>query len=134
MKTKHFVLALLAVTSTLLTVAQEKKDVTLEEVWQKYAFRTRGVEGFSPLADGAHYSIFNSDESGWFLEKVSFATGEPVGRLVSAGDLAELYSEMSEEDFPEPQDYVFNKSENVLVMTVGAEPLYRHSFQADYYV
>jgi dipeptidyl-peptidase-4 len=134
MKTKHFVLALLAATSTLLTVAQEKKDVTLEEVWQKYAFRTRGVEGFSPLADGAHYSIFNSDESGWFLEKVSFATGEPVGRLVSAGDLAELYSEMSEEDFPEPQDYVFNKSENVLVMTVGAEPLYRHSFQADYYV
>ena len=42
--------------------SQDKKDVSLEDVWKDYKFYGRSVGGFRSMNDGIHYTTLEKSE------------------------------------------------------------------------
>ena len=82
---------LIAVALSLLLIgtiySQEKKDVTLEDVWRDYKFYPRSVGGFRSMNDGVHYTTLEKSEVGSDIIKYAYANKKIEKVLVAGKDL-----------------------------------------------
>ena len=107
-----------------ITFAQ-KKDITLEEIWNG-TFRTERMNSLNSM-NGDFYTLqnFNRETRSTSVDKYSYATLNKVETIVDSKDLADLkYFE----------SYSFNNNETKLILGVDSEPIYRHSYLAVFYV
>lgn len=119
---KKLLIIFIAITS--LATAQ-KKDITLEEIWNG-SFSTERMNSLNSM-NGDYYSLLNFDGNtkGTTVDKYSYATLEKVETIVNSKDLSEInYFE----------SYDFNNDETKLLLGVDAEPIYRHSSLGIFYV
>ena len=49
--------------------SQDKKDVSLEDVWKDYKFYGRSVGGFRSMNDGIHYTTLEKSEESEKIEE-----------------------------------------------------------------
>lgn len=112
MKTKYFLFLLLFISTSL--VAQEK--ITLEQIWGGY-FRTQGMQELNALKNSNEYTVLNRNS----IDLYDFATLEKKKTLFSAKDFS-------------IDSYTFSEKEDKILIATNSEPIYRHSFTADYYV
>ena len=82
-------------------------------------FEQKTVSGVRSLSDGERYTTMSDGRVLCF----SYRTGEPAGVLFDAS-AAEPRIEFT--------DYVLSADERRLLLTTDVEPIYRHSFTADY--
>ncbi|PKP28876.1 MAG: S9 family peptidase [Bacteroidetes bacterium HGW-Bacteroidetes-18] len=119
---KKLLIIFLAITS--LATAQ-KKDITLDEIWNG-TFRTERMNSLNSM-NGDFYSLLNFDKNtkSTTVDKYSYATLEKVETIVNSNDLKEInYFE----------SYAFNNDETKLLLGVDSEQIYRHSSLGIFYV
>lgn len=106
------------------TYSQNKKDVTLENVWRDYKFYARSVGGFRSMNDGIHYTTLEMGD----IVKYAYANKKIEQVLVSGKELK------SGEKTIEINDYEFSSDESKLLIASGKEGIYRHSSKSHYYI
>ena len=119
---KKILIIFIAITS--LATAQ-KKDITLDEIWNG-TFRTERMNSLNSM-NGDFYSLLNFDRNtkSTTVDKYSYATLEKVETIVNSNDLSEINVFES---------YDFNNDESKLLLGVDSEQLYRHSSLGIFYV
>ena len=122
---KNYRIALLFfVLSSLSVVAQQK--IALEEIWGG-AFRTKGMDALSAMKNTNQYTVLNYDRNSksYQIDLYDFATLEKVSILFDTKNHPEVKSIDS---------YSFDKSEKKILIATNSNPIFRHSFTAQYFV
>lgn len=109
--------------SVLLVQAQT--EITLKDIYQSGKFQASTVDGVVSMKNGDTYTNFNLGRNA--INKFSYKTGQQVETLFRV------------KDFPNVKmawifDYQFNADETKMLISTNYEPIYRHSFKADYYI
>jgi len=102
-----------------------QKEITVEDIHQKGTFRMNSVHGINSMNDGMHYSSLSMRRN--TIIKYRYETGKSVETLFKADDF-------NEELFNWIYDYNFNYDETKILFSVQHEPVYRHSFKAEYFI
>ena len=123
LKMKKIILLLYLGIIGLTTFAQ--KQIQVEDIYARGIFWMRSVYGINSMNDGEHYTSLNSSKTS--LIKYRYETGEVVSTLFNLSDIKE---ELLDRIF----DYSFNKEEDKILFSVQHEPIYRHSFHAEYFI
>ena len=112
------------VVSSLSVVAQQK--ITLEEIWGG-AFRTKGMDALSAMKNTNQYTVLNFDRStkSYQIDLYDFATLEKVSTLFDTKNHPEVKSIDS---------YSFDKNEKKILIATNSNPIFRHSFTAQYFI
>ncbi|MBX0292545.1 S9 family peptidase [Hymenobacter sp. HSC-4F20] len=106
--------------------AQQKQNITLEDIWQKGTFAARSVPGFNWMKDGRYYSSLSQGN----LVQNDVTTGQPVQTLVSGQDL-----KLPGQSQPLAVDgYSFNADETKILFSTDTEPIYRRSSKSYFFV
>ena len=121
---KYSLAILLFVASSLSVVAQQK--ITLEEIWGG-AFRTKGMDALSAMKNTNQYTVLNYDRTSksYQIDLYDFATLEKVSTLFDTKNHSEVTSIDS---------YTFDKSEKKILIATNSNPIFRHSFTAQYFI
>jgi len=103
-----------------------KKNITLEDIWQDGTFRTQRMNTLKSM-QGDYYTLldFNRDTRSTSVVKYSYQTLEKVATLADSKNM---------EDLAYFDSYSFNKDETKLLLKSEAEPIYRRSENAYFYV
>ncbi len=110
---------------TQLLPAQQKKAVTLEDVFKKGSFNQRSVYGINWMKDGQFYSSQVTDPVSRRPQvvKINIATGETVETLIDGAKIGLSF-----------RGYTFNADESKALLTAETESIYRRSSKSVYYV
>ncbi|WP_333808909.1 S9 family peptidase [Flavobacterium sp.] len=121
---KYSLAVLLFVVSSLSVVAQQK--ITLEEIWGG-AFRTKGMDALSAMKNTNQYTVLNFDRvtRSYQIDLYDFATLEKVSTLFDTKNHSEVKSIDS---------YSFDKNEKKILIATKSNPIFRHSFTAEYFI
>ncbi len=121
---KYSLVILLFVVSSLSVVAQQK--ITLEEIWGG-AFRTKGMDALNAMKNTNQYTVLNYDRNSksYQIDLDDFATLEKVSTLFDTKNHPEVKSIDS---------YSFDKNEKKILIATNSNPIFRHSFTAEYYI
>ncbi|MET4107306.1 DPP IV N-terminal domain-containing protein [Hymenobacter sp. UYP22] len=112
--------------SAPVAVAQQKQNITLEDIWQKGTFSARSVPGFNWMKDGRFYSSLSKGD----LVQNDVTTGQLVQTLVAAQDL-----KLAGQTQPLQVDgYSFNADETNILFSTDTEPIYRRSSKSFFFV
>ena len=126
MKTRSLILTLFLMMGTFFATAQEKKNITLEDLYMKPTFYAKSVRGMNSMKDGATYGSFERGA----LNIYNYKTGKLVKTLF---DIKDLVLEGAEAPIP-MQNYELSDDESKLLVLTDMESIYRHSYTANYYV
>ncbi|TGE15661.1 S9 family peptidase [Hymenobacter elongatus] len=107
-------------------VAQQKQNITLEDIWAKGTFQARSVPGFNWMRDGRYYSSLDNGD----LVQHDVTTGQAVQTLVAAQALTVAGSSQP----LEVEGYFFNSDEKKILFWTAEEPIYRRSSRATFFV
>jgi dipeptidyl-peptidase-4 len=99
--------------------SRAQNTITLEDIWQKYTYYPKGIDEFRSMADGKSYT--QMDENG-VISRFDLAEGKKLGVLFPAGDLGRFES------------YTLSPKEDKILLAAKREPIYRHSFAAEYWI
>lgn len=115
-----FLLAVLIITPAFA----QKRDITLEDLWQNYTFYPTYIGGFNSMNDGEHYSTMEKSEKGQKIIKHRFKDGKKVRTLFSSADF----------DIPRINNYTFSDDEKQVLLETKTEKIYRYSNKSVYYI
>ena len=109
---------------TLSATAQQK--ITLEEIWGG-AFRTQGMDELQSMKNTNQYTVLNFDRASrsMQIDLYDYATLKKTSTLIDTKDFKNL---------PMIDSYTFNKKEDMMLLACNTNPIFRHSFTADYYL
>ena len=110
----------------LLSLQLYAQDITVEQIWKKYEFYPKGVEGFKSMKDGEHYTKMNEEGS---IVKYKLSDPTDVGTLLVNGNSL-MYKDLKIAF----DDYEFNFDETKILFMTSIVPIYRRSFTAIYYL
>ena len=116
---------LLSVMMLLSTFSFAQKQIEIEDLYKKGTFRQSYVYGIESMKDGEHYTNLNMARNS--LIKYSYSTGEQVETIFKAKDFE---SDVIDWIF----DYQFSADENKILISFQYEPIYRHSYLAEYII
>lgn len=120
--------ALLLLTTPLL--AQDGKDITLEDIWKSGTFSAERFRSVRSMNDGLHYSKIDGESGTDNINKYSYKTGLKVGTIISGADLVDP---ASKEAVP-VAEYSFSADERKAVIASESEAIYRRSSREKNYV
>ncbi|WP_333600494.1 S9 family peptidase [Flavobacterium sp.] len=118
-------LFILFVLSCVSAVAQQKLSV--EEIYTG-AFRAQGMDELQALKNTNQYTVLNSDRASrnMQIDLYDYATLKKVSTLLDTKDFKELAGNID--------SYTFSKDEKQMLIATNTNPIYRHSFTADYFL
>ncbi|WP_121666944.1 S9 family peptidase [Mesonia aquimarina] len=124
MKFKILALAVFLSATSLLTA--QKKEITLEEIWNG-TFRQERLQSLQSLDNGTEYIVQNFDRSARAMkvDVYNYESGEKVRTLINSADISGL---------PYFQSYSLSEDENKALLSTDIEPIYRRSNRGIYYV
>lgn len=105
--------------------SQEKKQISLEDIFAKGTFRSESVAGFRSMKDGNFFSEINTAGE---LQKVRFVDGNVEKVLVNLKKLSVDGKSLTVDD------YAFNADESKLLLFTESENIYRRSVLHKVYV
>jgi dipeptidyl-peptidase-4 len=103
--------------------------LTVEQIWKTYEFRSNGIDGFRSMKDGVHYTQLNSEAGNQSITIHSILDPNAKDTLFSLKNAASTQLKSIQ-----IEDYTFNRDEKKLLFATATNPIYRHSFEAIYYV
>ncbi len=104
-------------------LAQQK--ITVEDIYTG-AFRTKGMDELQSLKNTNQYTVLNFDRSArtMQIDLFDFATLKKVATLVDSKDFKQLADGID--------SYVFSADEKKMLIANNSNPIFRHSFTANY--
>ncbi len=124
MKKLSLLLGLLVTASMIMA---QTKQITLEDIWASNKFSPRGIQSIESMNDGEHYCILTRTG----IEKYAYKTGELVETVCTFNGPE---SAKKSKPMPPIESYAFSADEQLILLSSGFEPLYRHSGVSDYYI
>jgi len=121
----------LTIIATLLfgsVVAQDKKDITLEDIWKNYTFSPKSINGLRSMNDGLFYTATEKGELGNQIVKRSYAKRGRGEVIVAEADL--IFNDKN----IKISNYEFSSDESKLLISTETDPIYRHSSKSNYFV
>jgi dipeptidyl-peptidase-4 len=109
-------------------IAQDLKDVSVENIWKDYSFYSRTVNGVRSMNDGVNYTSLNRTKEGNNLVKYSYTDAKKMEVVIDNATLA-LDGEVVGID-----DYEFSADESKVLIASNTEGIYRHSSKSDYFI
>ena len=126
MKFKYLLISLFLVIGAASASAQEKKNLELEDLYQRGTLYAKSVRGMNSMKDGKTYASFERGE----LNIYNYKTGKLEKTLFGISDLV-----MEGEDLPIAfSDYELSANEDKMLVATDIENIYRHSYHATYYI
>ena len=118
------IIALFVLTS-FSVVAQQK--ITIEEIYGG-AFRTKGMDELQAMKNTNQYTILNSDRAAKSqqIDLYDYATLKKVTTLIDTKSFPALVDGID--------SYTFSNDEKQILIANNTNPIFRHSFTADYYL
>jgi dipeptidyl-peptidase-4 len=104
---------------------QNKKPITLDDIYAKGTFQMAGVSGFTSLNDSRYYCNTDKDDN---ILRYEFATGNLLDTLLKHTDLVFENTILAFDNFE------FSTDESKILFTSNTQSLYRHSTQANIFV
>ena len=102
--------------------------LTNELIWYSGEFRSEYVSGVNSMNDGVHYSSLEYDQAeGSKIVKYAYATGKQVSTIATSKT---IFGDAS----TSIDGYEFNADESKILIQTATRSIYRHSFEANYYV
>lgn len=136
MQRKYYTLKWLSLIYLILftnaTFAQEKRQPSLEDIFQNRTFQVHAVYGINWMQNGGYYTSLRPDQQTNSLDIVMFdiTSGNAVETLVNGSEL-----------IPEGQnqpirfsEYSLSSDENQVLLATEVESIYRRSSKARFYV
>ncbi|MEK8179393.1 S9 family peptidase [Flavobacterium buctense] len=105
--------------------AQQK--ISVEEIYTG-AFRAQGMDELIAMKNTNQYTVLNFDRTSrtMQIDLYDFATLKKVNTLIDTKNFSELANGID--------SYVFSKDEKQLLIANNSNPIFRHSFTADYFL
>jgi dipeptidyl-peptidase-4 len=121
------ILILLLISTSVF--GQSKKSFTLEDVFKKGTFSTKGMRGLNSMKDGNTYLSVETDEKNKvrYVAKNNYLDGKQNSILFKETDLV-----YKGDTLPISTD--FNNTETKVLIPVDEEAIYRRSSKANYFV
>jgi len=110
---------------TISLQAQNKKPITLEDIYSKGTFQMAGVSGFTSLNDSRYYCNMDNDAN---ILRYEFSSGNLIDTIIKHSDL------IFDNGILAFNDFEFSADENKILFTSNTESLYRHSTQSNIFV
>lgn len=112
---------------TQSAIYAQNKDISLEDIWEKHTFSQERLEALRSLKNGEEYAVmnFNRAQRSVSIDAFSYETGEKTHTIINSNDIPKL-------DYF--QTYSFNDEETAVLLGKDIKQIYRHSFEAIYYV
>ena len=107
--------------------AQEKKNLELADIYERPTFATKRVVGMNPMKDGNTYATLEKGK----LNIYNYKTGKKVNALF---DMRELILPGDSVATPLYSTYTLSDDESKVLFMNNYNPIYRHSYTADFYV
>jgi len=125
-KKTHLIISIFVlVLSAISLQAQNKKPITLDDIYTKGTFQMAGVSGFTSLNDSRYYCNMDNDAN---ILRYEFSTGNLIDTMIKHSDLIFDNSILAFNNFE------FSADENKILFTSNTESLYRHSTQSNIFV
>lgn len=105
-----------------------QKQLSLEEIWLKYAFMPKGAQDFNVMKDGVHYTDLDENDGVRVISKFQMNSGKKVSDLINGSDIKYKARTI------ELNNYEFSPNEDKILIAENGEAIYRRSYKADYYV
>ena len=111
---------------TITSVLGQKKNITLEEIWDG-SFRTERLEALHSMKNGQEYSVLNLDRKTGTtsIEIYDYKTLKKVKTVVNSSALQTV------DNF---SDYTFSKDESKVLLATDVEPVFRRSTLGIYHI
>lgn len=123
---RKLILSLFILTSVF---GKAQDELTVEQIWKQYAFRTKGVEGFNAMNDGQSYTKIEKGDQGLGIYKYK------IGENTNQKEVVVSFSDLKHKDKAvEIDDYSFNADESKMLFQTQTEAIYRRSFNAYYFI
>jgi dipeptidyl-peptidase 4 len=110
--------ALIGILSVMIESSFAQKNIALEDIWQKYAFRPAYVAGFSFLKDGKHFTT--SDGKNIYTHDVT--TGQKVNTLFDTAAISNPVERQLTFD-----GFEFSSDEQKILFQTESEAIFRRS-------
>jgi dipeptidyl-peptidase-4 len=104
-------------------IAQQKKKISLEDVFKNNTFSQKSIQGINWMKDGQYYSTLQRGIASPKVVKVNVATGEEAAILIDGGALGVNFS-----------SYSFNSDETKALIASEVESIYRRSSKGVFHV
>jgi dipeptidyl-peptidase 4 len=121
---KNILLTFLALAMAFTLQSQTRQQITLEDIFSKNTFRAETVAGLRSMNDGEHYTTLEGRTK---IMKNSYRTGQAVSELFDI-------SKVKKSPIAAFTDFAFSEDETKILLTTKVQPIYRHSFTAEYYI
>ncbi|MEK6616705.1 MAG: S9 family peptidase, partial [Bacteroidota bacterium] len=112
-------------------LAQQKKEITLEDIWQKNTFAVKRIYGIRSMNSGEHYTTQGANSSGQFIVMYEYKTGNAVDTVLKS---SWLNPSLTGKGSISIEDYQFSTDESKLLITSEQEQIYRYSTRENYYI
>lgn len=132
LKLKTNLLAAVLLCLAFVAQAQQKKAITVEDIYQKGTFRGESVYGVNWMNDGRYYSSTVPDEKNkaYDIVKYDVTTGQPVATIIEGENLVPAGGNAP----IQYDDYTFSSDEQKVLFSTDTEQIYRRSSKADFYI
>ena len=118
------IIFILTLALLLLPAYPQTKTITLDDIYRNQTFRPRSVYGIRSMKDGEHYTTL---DEGRHVVRYAYRTGKAVDTLLSLHGNKQY-------GFHHITDYELSNDERKILVSTNIQPIYRHSFLADFYV
>ena len=125
MNMKSIQLVVLFVATFFSATAQQK--ITVEEIYTG-AFRGKGMDALQSMKNTNQYTVLNSDRTtrSQQIDLYDFATLKKVSTLIDTKDFSDLKEGID--------SYTFSNDEKQILIANNSNPIFRHSYTANYYL
>lgn len=123
----------LLVVSGFVINAQDKKDLTNQDIWYDVAgtFRMGYVSGVRSMNDGQHYTKLDYDRGGMSIGQYKYGSPDKVSVILNAIALPSYNDGKARVSI---EDYQFSADESQILISTAVEKIYRHSSRAYYFI
>ncbi len=105
-----------------------QSELTVERIWKSGEFYQNGVDGFTSLSDGEHFTKIIEDGGSKLLKKYSFKDFNGAGTT-----LVNLSTIVFDGNTLTVDDAIMNKEGTLLLLQTETNGIYRHSYSTVYY-
>jgi dipeptidyl-peptidase-4 len=105
--------------------AQDKKNISVEDIWAKYRFMPGFPSEFNWMADDRYYTVMEEGK----IQKYNISGQSLESTILDTKGLEDTDGEVVS-----PQGYSFSDDETKVLLSQDVEPIYRHSSKEKCYV